>query len=392
MPPRRSARAAARAAACDPFGVLPDDVLLRILAAVPVDVRARCAAVRRTWRAALSPPAAWTRLDLSAATGGVARAISDEMLLAAAAKALGGLEALDVSDCASLSLDALRAVFAANAASLRTARVGGALARDEGRRLDPDEVVALLSAAPALTALHADVCCSVAEAPALLRAAPPYAPLRVARLNVDDLCLVMRLAQQGFLAAALAASEPGGLLAVQAEAEAVSEPVAELVAALRASTSMTSLSLGASHDTTLAVVAGAAASVLRALEGHGSLFALEVYVPRAQRAAEAADALGALLAADSPALRELRIVTEDIVHEDHLRPLCAALHCNTHLQSLKWLADATVSEAFAADVLLPAVQQNASLRHLHVGCDRAPQPPSARQAVALVQERAAAGA
>jgi hypothetical protein len=406
---RGSAATTASGGAAAAVGSLPDDVLLRIFALLPVDVRARCACVRRGWRATLDSPSAWTRLDLSATTGGTACTVGDAALLAAAAKARGGLQALDVTGCASLSRHALRAVFAANAASLRTARVRGAWA-DKAACMDAEDVAELLASAHALTALHADVCCSLAEAPALLLGAPPYDSLRLARLRVDDSCLVTRSLHQGHDAALVAwlandgtgpVAEPAHEAALQAAAAAVFEPPADvpaalacaaaLAAALPANGSVTTLSLSTWRGA-LAFVGGAAASVLRALAAHGSLTALEVHAPQAERAHEAAAALGALLGANAPALRELRFDTERL-REAHLRPLCAALPRNTHLRSLEWRAAAvrggSVSEAFAASELLPAVQQNASLRRLHVGHAAAPQPPSARQAEALVQARAA---
>jgi hypothetical protein len=418
MPPRRSARVAAAAPSeALLLSPLPDDVALRILNLVPVDARGRCAAVRRAWHAALSRnPCAWAHLNLSPATSGVARPVTDALLRGAARKARGELRTLDVTGCASLTLAALRDVFAANAASLRTARVSGSLTPmvDDliiPTRFNPDDLAPLLAAAPALRELHADVLCTVGEASALLRAHAPYVPLRVTTLNVDDSCVLPRAAMRAvdFLLLALAGGPAHALDEAPALADAPEEAAA-LEAALRANNTLTSLHLFVARGTTLARHAGTAASVLRALEAHSSLRALHVLVslphtPRAvadARGAEVAAALAALLAANAPALTELCLFARRL-RDDDLRPLCGALAGNSHLQRLELEGDDALpaededddglSEAFARDVLLPAVQHNTSLRRLRVGNAGAAvqPPPSVQQAVALVEGRTAAG-
>ncbi len=72
--------------------------------------------------------------------------------------------------------------------------------------------------------------------------------------------------------------------------------------------------------------------------------------------------LGALIAANGPALTQLDI-DSCFLDDDGLRPLFAALRRNTHLRALD-CADIEISEWFAADVLLPAVRANKSLRKL----------------------------
>jgi hypothetical protein len=79
-----------------------------------------------------------------------------------------------------------------------------------------------------------------------------------------------------------------------------------------------------------------------------------------------AAALGALLRANEPALRELRLES-DIFKLDGvaLRPILKALPANTHLHTLRVPCTAFLfPPAFARDVLLPAVRANASLRCL----------------------------
>ncbi len=108
--------------------------------------------------------------------------------------------------------------------------------------------------------------------------------------------------------------------------------------------------------------------------------------PENQEAAAAAGAaLGALLAADAPALTELD-VSECRLGDAALGPLCDALPRNTHLRSLNLYGN-DISEAFAAEQLLPAVRANASLRMLRT--PRAPVPSSLDDAQRLVAERAA---
>ncbi len=73
-------------------------------------------------------------------------------------------------------------------------------------------------------------------------------------------------------------------------------------------------------------------------------------------------ALGALLAANAPALTVLH-VGYCILTDAGMAPLLEALPRNTHLRELN-IAGNYISEAFARDVLLPAVRANASLRVL----------------------------
>jgi hypothetical protein len=111
MPPRRSARAAGVAAreaaarseartarivaagqhAAPALAPLPYALVLHILSLLPVDTRLRCAEVCRSWRAALEERSLWIRLDLSASGVSPKRAVTDELLRAAAARAHGEL-------------------------------------------------------------------------------------------------------------------------------------------------------------------------------------------------------------------------------------------------------------------------------------------------------------
>jgi hypothetical protein len=109
------------------------------------------------------------------------------------------------------------------------------------------------------------------------------------------------------------------------------------------------------------------------------------HVPAAHRAAAGA-ALGALVAANAPALQELDAAYSWLADEG-LGPLVDALPGNTHLRKLLLSEEAHgMSEAFARDRLLPAVRANASLRYLATGVDW----EGAVEAEALVLQRAAA--
>jgi hypothetical protein len=73
-------------------------------------------------------------------------------------------------------------------------------------------------------------------------------------------------------------------------------------------------------------------------------------------------ALGALVAANAPALTELNASYSNL-RDAGLRPLFAALPHNTHLRSLS-VAYNAMSAELARDVLLSAVRANTSLRQL----------------------------
>jgi hypothetical protein len=61
----------------------------------------------------------WLRLDLSKASGGLARPATDALLCAASARTGGQMHSLDVSACKSITHACLLAVLAANAGALR---------------------------------------------------------------------------------------------------------------------------------------------------------------------------------------------------------------------------------------------------------------------------------
>jgi hypothetical protein len=126
-------------------------------------------------------------------------------------------------------------------------------------------------------------------------------------------------------------------------------------------------------------------ALLGALAGHPSLASLVVSCMRvpAEHQAAAGAALGALVAANAPALHEL-CAWWSRLGDDAWGPLFDALPGNTHLRRLSRRDhDAHLSEAFARDRLLPAVRANTSLRTLRTGLDW----QGAVEAEELVQRR-----
>jgi hypothetical protein len=371
-------------------------------------------------------------------------AATEGLLRAAAARADGQLETLDVSGCAPLPHDALLEVVRADSASLRELY----LRSDETRPFRPAaQVEALLRAAPGLRACPASVYTSeVVVARAMLRADPPFAALRLESLRLGDAeriiradavlglaadlspCTFMRelslisgdldtpAALDALLDAALAcrlhtlrlvkcrlSRESAPALARLLSDGALTElavngllsPIIDTLGAaavLGACSTLTALALrdvGLGHHRRI----GVAAAVLTALTGHASLRALDLSRNRINAADWAATgaALGALVAANAPALTQLDISDCDL-RDEGLRPLFVALPHNTHLTKLQCGGN-VCTNAFICDALLPAVRANGSLRQL--SCQLQMRSASAAaerrlaKAEALVAQRAA---
>jgi hypothetical protein len=165
MPPRHSALVAEvverqtsrRRAQLAP---LPYALVLAIFSLLPVDQRLRCAEVCRGWRAALSDVSLWLRLDCRLASG-LARFATDGLLRAAAARAAGQLQALDLSDGGEITHDASLAVLRANADTLREFSTFSAV--PNAGFLPFQAVEAAVRAAPLLRVFTADVTCTSVE-------------------------------------------------------------------------------------------------------------------------------------------------------------------------------------------------------------------------------------
>jgi hypothetical protein len=442
MPPRRSARVAAVVErATTALAPLPIPIVLHIFGLLSVDCRLRCAEVCRGWRTVLAERSLWTRLDLTAESGvhlpSGWRDALDALLRCAAARAGGSLQALHIN-CSVVTHEALLEVAAANAGALRELHAHADLTTED-LGLNAAQAAALLAAAPLLRVFATDLYSGYADAEATRRALrheAPFAPLRVRNVGADlsnedeadVVALAADVAAHAFVRgatlyngplddavaldavvdAALArrmqtvalqlcnlvpASAPALARLLSSDAlmklectrmDLLNAPAAAvLAAALRANSTLTSLTLdcvGVFTD----VAAGA--ELLGALTGHVSLRVLnltENIMVAAQQAAAGA-ALGALLAANAPALTELD-VSWCRLRDDGLRALFEALPCNTHLRSL-YVPYNYISEAFARGVLLPAVRANSSLRTLRTGAD----VESAADAERIVNSRFAA--
>jgi hypothetical protein len=135
--------------------------------------------------------------------------------------------------------------------------------------------------------------------------------------------------------------------------------VAELCAALRASTTLTELTLSESGLWSHAAHYNA---LLTALTGHASVRVLSLdgnMAPMRVTAVSVGRLLGALVAANAPALAELDI-SDCNLRDNALRPVVHALSRNTHLQTLIMSFNGMSSD-LVQQQLLPALARSATL-------------------------------
>jgi hypothetical protein len=409
------------------FASLPHALTCNVFSRLPVDARARAAAVCLPWRDTLADASLWRRLDLSASCG-VTCTVTEAALRGAARLARGGLQALDVSGFHAFSQEALLEVTTANAGALRELRV----CLLSGNTLHYESTETLLRSAPRLQSFDADVVtCSVQEAHALL-SGPDFAALRVRELCAafDDAVpptVVEQTTSLQALAAGIAAhtalvvvtlhatphSTPAALDAVMDAALSrglamlnfehchLTPASAPALARLLGSCALTTLRICNAGRRTLldlpaaALVCGAlranrtlnqiwlqtvglwndpavGLALLAALTAHPSivLVVLQDERVRPEDAAAAGAAFAALLAANSPALRELDL-DGCVLGEDTLRLLLGALRGNTHLTLLHFDIAGVAADrvrAFARSTLRPAVLQAHAALRLRV-CD-----------------------
>jgi hypothetical protein len=157
--------------------------------------------------------------------------------------------------------------------------------------------------------------------------------------------------------------------------------------ALRANATLTSLELGSSMWRDAAI----SAALLGALTAHPSIRKLTctgwyAYDDLGDAATAASAALGALIAANAPALESVSM-HDSLLDDAGLGPLLNALPGNTHLQELSISGD-LLTEDYMRDRLLPAVRANTSLRSLSLFLSTHVTGDSARKAMALVASRA----
>ena len=417
---------AARAAARTPrfgFSSLPQPLLRHILALLPVDARARSAAVHPSWSDALVDPALWARLDLSRASGIARERVTLALFLGAAKRAAGQLVSLDLRDCYSFTYKFDEVV--------RVARESRALqvvhlqqychnADEQFHGQECDQLMALLLAAPQLQLLHADLYLlrwDFDTALQMLHSEGQFTPLRLGYLTVSvsnatvaevvqlmaalpshstitglELCCAWFEVWPGALldavvTAALASQlttvvfyecelGPGAApalarllsgtsltslrIAYDDAGPQLDEDAAVLLAdALRANSALTSLEIANMHIWSTPAVG---AALFAALVAHPSL---QTFVwseaHRCEHEALAGLALHALVAANAPALRHLDVHVW--VGNGHQGPLLDALPRNTHLCCLDF-STSHMDLAFARHRLLPAVRANTSLRRL----------------------------
>jgi hypothetical protein len=341
--------------------------------------------VCRGWRAVMRERSLWLRLDLSEASGGLARPATDALLRAAAARADGQLHSLDASACQLITHEALLAVLAANAGALRQLRVLCAGLGFMGLA----DAQSLLLAAPQLRVLDAELACErVADAQRALRNEGAWALLRLHKIKVKGLdgqneAAVLSVAAD--LAAHASLEEAFLVHAPLDTAAALDAVVAAALAgcfasrtlcSCRANTTLTWLAL---WHTALWRDPAVALTLLGAVSAHRSLRqAVQNLIGQDDAAQGAAGAaLGALLAADAPTLLDLDL-RDCGLREAALGPLVEALRANTHLRELL-LADATASEAFLRQRLLPAVRANTSLRCLEIAATGVRAPRARRR-------------
>ncbi len=438
---------AACAQAAPALSPLPHALVLHIFSLLPVDCRLLCAGVCRSWRAALEDRSLWLVVDLVAL--GVLREASAALLHAAAARARGALELLDIMSCDRIPFEALLAVVTANGATLRELYVMHASwpqedERDIAHSLPVDALEALLRAAPGLVHFAADVVChdtDVAcrvlrkhapfgslhlnclvfqateaepdEAAVLALAADVATHLSLCRLELECaletvaamdaiVCAAprRRLLSVRFVAcgltpaymSALARLVAGGALkhlSVEGNNVALFDADAAHVLgdALRASITLDALYLRAVDLWQgVADAPGAvAAQLLRQLVAHPSLKVLDVAENAVGTHRAAAGAALAALVAANAPALEELDVSLCDLGDVGLRPLFQALHANTHLRVLN-VSGNGITETFARTQLLPAVRANTGVRELTVGL----RFDAGLAAEALVQGRAAA--
>ncbi len=347
---------------------------------LPLVAQLRLSATSRAWHAAQAKRYV-TCVDLSPRSGVRVASVTDAVLRAAMALTRGRLEELDVCGCALLTRPALAEALDANAPTLRRVYVseGGAADGPDATCLVCAQATALLTTAPQLRVFEAHLKGDVQEAAALVQAVARLGALRVrfgVQLAPDSTDRTYDMAADGV---ARAARELG---------QAPQPRAPGFAGAVRASGDATSLEFfGTLHGPK------SAPTLLAALQAHPRVRVVELELPDdafdetetvdGDDALPLADALGALVAANSPTLQQLHVRTARALCDVDLAPLVAALLLNTHLQVLRCGSAGDVSEDFARRVLLPAVRGNASLRVLRI-CEEQ-ELPTLREAEALVR-------
>ena len=368
-----------------PFDALPPALLRAIVLRLPVDARARCAALSRAWRAFLADPTLWRVLDLSPA-GGVpplTRERQRNLVRGAAHRTAGQLRVFNFYD--EQEYDMIRLiteVVTANGAALRELNTSQALCRSV-------EVRALLALAPQLQLFRANVYGTADELIPMLRNAPPFAALRVcgvhllaeklvgptsevaaalsAHSSMDKLAVYgLQRPDPEALNALLSAALVRRITSLKLQRSHVSVQNLPLLAQLMHCDSLTTLMLRevtwaageqAPFSTQLATILRQSVSLTNVTLSPAELWAPAIAVGRSDvldavmtlpalrslnlslshflgaRRAIAGQAVGALLAANLPSLQTLHVRGCNL-DDGGLAPLLDGLAANTHLREL----------------------------------------------------------
>jgi hypothetical protein len=426
------------------FASLPPPLARLVFLALPPDARGRACCVCRAWRDALADPSLWTRLDMTLVDDDFY-----VVLRGAAGRARSQLRELDLQ-LDIVEMDDLLPVLTANAGSLRELHLHEVDGDGCFYGVSPT-IAAVFAAAPLLQVLKAEeVTCTWNDAPRLLRSEPPFAPLQMLdRLSVQfddidghrggmecfgpfaaaladaalqpelsrveiafadtaqpavmgalvDAALARRLRGLTLVGCTPPAPAPlarlltEGSLAVLEISPSGSTPLfdaagaALMAGALRVNTTLTELHL---RDTCLSRDMRVAGLLLGALRWHPRLRELRISGEEpttADARCTFGAALGALVAADAPALLVLDCYDNQL-EDIGLATIMEALPRNRHLRELN-VGNNGMSEAFAREQLLPAVRANTTLRSLRA--DSYPSMPAAAEAEELVNRRGQQG-
>ena len=399
---------------------LPTPLLVAVLALVPVDTRLRCREVARAWRDAVADRRMWARIDFA----GIQQArLTGRLLVTAVACAGGELEALNLSSNRKRFSSRVLRLASANAHTLRELSLRERYILEENAENPVKQWLdTLLGAAPALRELH--VCPSlrfdsrlpVDEARRLLGGEPRWRALRWQRMRVntyrtisggqpsieDWLAFFELVAAHASLRDLDTAMPPPRALTalVNASLHLMRLALYECRPTPGAGTQLARLLLGGKLTTLeiegdlfeledvsgaeeFALAVGESSSLqrlrlmrtkiwsadvclplLRALTSHATVrsfsTSLSPPVSSMRPAAGLGAALGALVAANAPALRELWFSVAFDGESYLLRSLAEALPHVTHLRTLQ--LGIVNDRTFVERELLPAVYANTSLR------------------------------
>ena len=390
--------------------------LLAIFSLVPLESRAVAGCVCHNWRRASSDRSLWKAAALASYAGKDAQKI----LVGVAARAGGQLEILKLREFDAVPKPTLSAVLQANRGALRELHLGNfstaaaALTTLTGEH----DIRWLLRELPSLSELHVATHCAFdGRGRAMLRNEPPYGPLRLHALcfravdtaNLADLAallaaypheclktlslsgmplslpaaaealfdaaLALRVAALEFSSCQLRSATVPALARVVSGQALTYLHIAEsgqgdpplfdapssalLAAALRGNTSLTLLSL---RSLNLGDDVAPFNAILAALVGHPTLVWVQLYRLWGAAVTGVGPALGALLAANAPALRELWINVS--LGDDGAQAVVHGLAQNTHLRLLEGANHWGLSRAFLAHQLLPVVRAHPALRPL----------------------------